>query len=132
MALECSLGGLSGLDTRDIDAVQTMLDACLGMLLDPVLWIWAIAITIACGVIGAVIGWTKGRAFAGMIWGLVLGPIGWIVIALMRSKLSECPECARPNSNSARICRHCGLDFRKFAMRTDRSNQKSASSSGGG
>lgn len=89
MALECSLSGLSGLDTRDIDAVQKTLDACLAMLLDPVLWAWAIAITIACALIGALIGWAKGRALAGMIWGLVLGPIGWIVIALMRSKLPK-------------------------------------------
>lgn len=131
MALECSFSGLSGLDTTDIDAVQTMLNACIGMLLDPMLWIWAIVITVACALIGALIGWTKGRALAGMIWGLVLGPIGWIVIALAKSKLAECPQCGRPNAERAKRCRYCGVDFRKHAQRTVRSGTKADGGSGG-
>ena len=131
MAQACTYSALTGLDTGDIEAVRAMLDGCLAVLLDPLLWKWAIALTIACGLIGAALGWIKGRPLAGLIWGLALGPIGWIVILLSKSKLPECPECGRPNSDRARTCRHCGIDFRKFARRTARSGLKDDHSSGG-
>lgn len=30
--------------------------------------------------VGAVLGWWRGRTAEGIVWALVLGPIGWIVI----------------------------------------------------
>lgn len=130
-ALECSLSGFSAIDTRDLDAVQALLDSCVTILLDPTLWLWVIAITIGCALVGAAIGWSKGRMLAGLVWSLVLGPIGWIVMALSKSKLPECPACGRPNSDRAKVCRHCGVEFRKFAQRTARSGLKAENSSGG-
>ncbi len=127
----CTLAGLAALDRNDLAAVQAMLDGCLAILLDPLLWKWAIALTVACGLVGAAIGWVKGRPLPGLLWGLALGPIGWIVIVLSKSKLPECPDCGRTNSDRARTCRHCGLDFRKAAMRTARSGLKDDHSSGG-
>ena len=34
------------------------------------------------GLIGAAIGQARGRAGAGLIWGLILGPLGWLITLL--------------------------------------------------
>lgn len=123
MLLSC-LRDVMALDGSDIDAVQYVLDECLRALIDPMLWLWLTAITVVCGAVGMAIGWAKGRVLAGLVWGLALGPIGWIVMALSRSQLPECPECGRPNGVRARRCRHCGIDFERAARRTARSGFK--------
>lgn len=41
----------------------------------PLIWF-----TVACAVIGALIGWWRGRIVLGVILGLVVGPIAWIVL----------------------------------------------------
>ena len=64
------------------------------------------------------IGWVKGRWLAGFVWGAALGPIGWIVIALSKAALRECPECGRRNRPDAKVCHYCGIDFRKYAGQT--------------
>jgi hypothetical protein len=33
--------------------------------------------------VGALLGWWRGRTGEGIVWALVLGPIGWIVILAM-------------------------------------------------
>ena len=87
--------------------------------------LFALAVGILIGVaIGALIGRSKGRWLAGFVWGAALGPIGWIVIALSRSGLRECPECGRRNQPAARVCRWCGIDFRKYAGQSTRSRLK--------
>lgn len=131
MALECSLGALSNLDQTDPEAVQALLQSCTGALLDPTLWAWAIGITVACALVGAFIGMAKGRWLAGLIWGAALGPIGWLVMLFSKSNLPECPECGRPNATSAKMCRHCGINLRAAALRSERSRLKSNDSGRG-
>jgi hypothetical protein len=44
--------------------------------------------------VGAVIGRSKGREGEGAIWGLLLGVIGWIIVALLPEVYPyRCPEC---------------------------------------
>jgi len=131
MALECTFGALAAIDTTDPEAVQALLNQCVATLLDPVMWEWAIGITIACALVGALIGWAKGRWIAGLIWGAALGPIGWLVIALSKSSLVECPECGRRNRSDAKVCRFCGIDFRKYAGLSSRSRLKAQDRSRG-
>jgi hypothetical protein len=131
MALECSLAALADIDQTDPDAVQALLRQCISTLLDPALWEWALLLTVICALIGAVIGWAKGRWLAGFIWGAALGPIGWIVVALSKSGLRECPECGRRNQPDAKVCRYCGIDFRKHAGQTTRSRLKAQDRSRG-
>ena len=120
---EC-YSGLQSLDYGDTDAVQSVVQGCTAALLDPSLWAWAVGITLACGVVGALIGLAKGRWLSGLVWGLVLGPIGWIVIALSKSSLVECPECGLRNVPSAKACRHCGVNLRAAAQRSVRASFK--------
>jgi ribosomal protein L40E len=131
MALECSLDALSKVDQTDPDAMQALLNQCVSTLLDPTLWEWALGLTLVCALIGALIGWVKGRWLAGMIWGAALGPIGWLVIALSKSGLRECPECGGRNRTDAKVCRSCGIDFRKYAGQSNRSRIKAQESSRG-
>jgi hypothetical protein len=86
MTLQCDFAALSNLDLSDPDAAQALLQVCRDDLLDPDLWKWTLIFTLVCLVVGAVIGHLKGRWLAGLLWGAALGPIGWIVIALSRSK----------------------------------------------
>jgi hypothetical protein len=124
MALECSLGAITGLDGADPDAVQALLQACTAALLDPLLWKWVAGITLVSAVVGAIIGHAKGRWLAGLLWGVVLGPIGWLVIALSKGHYVECPECSRHNVPAAKACRHCGVNLRAAAMRSERARLK--------
>ena len=127
--VECSLTALSTLDTADIEAVMRMNEACLQVLLDPALWMWMTAFTVVSIVVGALIGRAKGRMTAGIIWAAVLGPIGWIIVALFRSKLQACPECAKTNQPDAIVCRQCGANLKRSMQRTARSRLKAGDSS---
>ena len=125
MALECTFNALSSLDQTDPEAVQALLQSCTGAMLNPTLWLWALGITLACALVGAFIGLAKGRWVAGLVWGAALGPIGWLVMLFAKSNLPECPECGRPNATSAKACRHCGVNLRAAALRSERSRLKS-------
>ncbi|HEY6892658.1 MAG TPA: zinc ribbon domain-containing protein [Rhodanobacteraceae bacterium] len=131
MALECTLASLTKLDRDDIEAVQALLQSCTDTLLNPSLWEWAIVLTLISAAIGALIGRSKGRWLAGLIWGAALGPIGWIVIAVAKREPRECPECGRTNPAGAKVCHGCGIHFQKYASQTTRSRLKAQDRSRG-
>lgn len=124
MALAECFNVMTSGDLAEPDTLQAALQTCTGALLDPGLWAWALGITVACAAIGALLGLAKGRWLAGLLWGAVLGPIGWIVIALSRTGFVECPECGRGNGPNAKVCRHCGVHLRTAAMKSERAIHK--------
>lgn len=124
MALACTFDALANLDQSDPDAVQALMQACTDSLLDPLLWKWAIVITVGCALVGALVGFAKGRWLAGLLWGAALGPIGWLIVALSKSGHPECPECGRSNVPSAKACRHCGVNLRAAASQSARSHAR--------
>lgn len=121
MATECTLAALNRLDRDDLDAVQQMLDACTAALLDPTLWGWVLGLTLVSMLVGALIGWPRGRFWAGLLWGAALGPIGWLIVGFAKPNLPECPECGHRNGRGAKVCRGCGIDLRKAGQRSQRS-----------
>lgn len=124
MALADCFNVLTSADLADPAVAQAALQTCAGALLDPGLWAWALGLTIACALIGALLGVAKGRWLAGLVWGAVLGPIGWIVIVLSKTGFAECPECSRGNMPNAKVCRHCGVNLRAVGMRSERAIHK--------
>ena len=124
MAMTCDFATLSQIDSEDPEALQALLQQCTDALLDPSLWMWALIFTLVCALVGAAIGWRKGRWVAGVVWSLVLGPIGWIVIAFAKPASALpvaktpprppiCPDCGRANVFGANFCANCGGDLRR-------------------
>ena len=74
---------------------------------------------IVFGLIGVVVGQRKGRAFAGFVFGALLGPIGWLIVAvgpdvkasLEAARMRKCPYCAELVQPEAKVCKHCGKNI---------------------
>jgi hypothetical protein len=69
--------------------------------------------------VGYAIGRWRGRGGAGAWLGL-LGPVGWIIAALLPEEGRRCPECLGVVPEKARRCRHCGsvlADVKNSAVR---------------
>jgi hypothetical protein len=70
--------------------------------------------------IGYWIGKSRGRANQGVLFGLLLGPIGWIGTFLLFQAGRKCPECKRVAPTGVHRCKHCGASFlRSVAMASD-------------
>ena len=65
---------------------------------------------IICAVIGGLIGATRNNVGSGVVWGALLGPIGWILVLFLDNR-AKCPECRGPIPAGAKRCQHCGTNF---------------------
>jgi hypothetical protein len=82
--------------------------ACLGVL---VLLFFVAVISAA---IGAAIGEAKGRPGLGAVLSLLVGPIGWLVVAMLPSAQEAgplCPHCGGVTVSGAAVCKNCGRDL---------------------
>lgn len=63
------------------------------------------------GSIGMLIGQRKGRVMAGLIWSMLLGPFGWLIVLLgpniATPKAVPCPFCAGAVPMNQAQCNHC-------------------------
>jgi hypothetical protein len=71
------------------------------------LLVWFIISTL----VGALIGQSKGRVGAGAFFGFLIGPIGWLIIALGPNKKPKCPFCNGEIAKGAIKCKNCGSDL---------------------
>jgi hypothetical protein len=91
------------------------------VVLAPILF-WAVVF----GAVGQAIGARRGmRPIKGVLIGLILGPIGWILLALLPTSEEEqvranrqqgrkrCPQCAEWVQRGAKVCPHCGYAGKK-------------------
>ena len=67
-------------------------------------------LSIVCALIGYSIGKPKGRSVDGILLGLFLGPIGVLIIAVLRPLGKKCPYCGGILNKGATVCCHCGRD----------------------
>ena len=58
--------------------------------------------------IGGAIGQTKNRVVAGVVFGVLLGPIGWLLVAVGPNLGRKCQECGGVVEKGVRKCKHCG------------------------
>jgi hypothetical protein len=72
---------------------------------------------LACVLVGALIGKYKGRVDSGIVWSALLGPIGWLFVALMEDLRAKCPHCLGVVVEGARKCMHCGEDLLVFSWK---------------
>jgi hypothetical protein len=83
-----------------------------GTVNDPLFWysfswgtlLWGMLLS---ALAGAVIGKFRGRAFVGGLVGLLLGPVGWLLILLGPDHRAKCPECRGVIDPRAKRCPHC-------------------------
>lgn len=90
---------------------------------------WIIPIWLVCAIVGAVICEGKGRSVAiGLVMGLVFGPVGLIICAVLsadeevleeraleQGKVKMCPACAEAVKPDANVCRYCGHRFEELS-----------------
>jgi ribosomal protein L40E len=73
----------------------------------PILALWAVI----GGLVGAVIGNTKNRFVAGFMFGFLLGPAGWLLVAFGAGENPVCPYCKGQVFPGAVKCKNCGSDL---------------------
>lgn len=69
-----------------------------------------------CILIGALIGKYKGRTESGACWAALLGPIGWLIVALQEDLRQKCPECGGAVVPGARKCKNCGSVIKRATI----------------
>lgn len=73
--------------------------------------IWVLIYFVLFGAIGMLIGQRKGRVIAGLIWAMLLGPFGWLLVALGpnmgQGKSANCPLCGKTVPVNQPECLHC-------------------------
>jgi predicted RNA-binding Zn-ribbon protein involved in translation (DUF1610 family) len=74
----------------------------------------AVVSGIYLGFIGAIIGYFKGRAGPGCLWGIVLGPIGCLIIASYGDIRPRCPACRKIVDGEAQLCPYCRSDLSAY------------------
>lgn len=115
---------VAGLNLSDPAAGRVLLQRLLHL----VDWWFVLWLELGFAAVGALIGWAKGAMLRGALLGALLGPVGWVISLLSKSKLPECPACGRGNLAGARRCRHCGADLlhqpsQRSALNADRSRR---------
>jgi len=106
----CDFSALNSIDPGDPEQAARLLDECTQALIDPTLWIWALAITVVGALVGAFIGKYKHAIVRDAILGAALGPIGWIISLCLPvpKPAPRCPACRREVAAGDAHCRHCG------------------------
>lgn len=73
-----------------------------------VLFFWIPGLSVSA-LIGYLLGDRKGRGAVGVLWGLLLGPLGWLIVAAGPDRRVKCRFCGGALVDfKVSHCRHCG------------------------
>jgi hypothetical protein len=50
----------------------------------------------------------RGQFLSGCLLGMLLGPLGWVLVLAVNDKRRKCPSCRGAVPGDAMKCRHCG------------------------
>jgi len=73
---------------------------------------WIFFWLIIGAVVGGLIGASRNNVGSGVVWGALLGPIGWLIVLFLDER-AKCPECRGPLAEGANRCQHCGHELGK-------------------
>ena len=59
------------------------------------------------GVVGGILGSLRCNVGSGIVWGAILGPIGWLMVLVLMDRRPVCPHCRERVKPGAVICRYC-------------------------
>lgn len=62
---------------------------------------------VVCGFIAAAIGSRKGASGSSFVIGLLLGPLGIVIVLVSKGHRVECPHCRELMHPDASVCPHC-------------------------
>ena len=70
-----------------------------------------ILLLVICGVIASVLGLRKKMGISGFFYGLILGPLGVILVFISKGKRVACPFCKKLNYITSTVCIHCDKEI---------------------
>ncbi|PMM16928.1 hypothetical protein [Vibrio breoganii] len=67
---------------------------------------------LVCTIVATHLGAKKGVPFLGFLNGLLMGPIGLLLVVLVKDQLRfSCPNCAESIMKKAKICPYCKTEL---------------------
>lgn len=69
-------------------------------------YVW-ILVWVVCIITATILGSHKGMGPSSFFFGLILGPLGVILVYISKGKRVACPFCDRPVYMTSTICPHC-------------------------
>ena len=72
-----------------------------------------VVIAVVGGLVGLVIGQFKNKPTTGFLLGLLLGPIGWLIMAVIPNSGPKCPACKGVINSGATKCVNCGSSLER-------------------
>jgi hypothetical protein len=67
--------------------------------------ILAWVVMVACG---GIIGNARGRLLDGVVYAMILGPLGWFLVYMLPPSFPPCPRCGTPHRAKYPLCNGCG------------------------
>ena len=83
-------------------------------------------VVLACAVFGAFLGSLRNRKALGAVLGALLGPVGWLLLFLVRPDYVPCPECGALAHPRWARCPGCRCDLQRALQRSSNSQQRAA------
>ena len=70
------------------------------------IYVW-ILVWVVCIIIATILGSRKGMGVSSFFFGLILGPLGVILVLLSKGKRIACPFCGKLIYMTSTVCTHC-------------------------